>query len=305
MFEPPLFENIYFWIIFGIMLAIIIMLAIKLVLTSMFYFSKMEFSQALIKKVKIPSADIEMNARIILPKDVLDENNQPSTKLPLIFFNPGWMMDVENKMLWQYAVALALGGPYAVLLYECRGHGKTPGKRILGSKILEDIPRIIDYGEKLEFIDPDRLGFAGISFGGMAALTRAYEDKRIKAIVSAVSPHNAKVNFSRKPKGFADRMSLFFLHHSGVNPKNISDESNKYISPEFIIEKNNPDLNKRVCLIGSKNDSAISFDEVKKNLEALNLPDDQTLILEKAGHTLIHQELIILATMLRFFKKML
>lgn len=309
MFESnsfwQIFENTYFWIIFYIMLAIIIILILVNIKNNMLYFKKMEFSQALIKGVKIPAGSIQMNGSLVFPKFALDENNQPREKLPLIFLNHGWMNNIKNTILLQYAVALSLGGPYVVLLYECRGHGKTPCKRVLGSEMFDDIPKVFDYGAKLEGIDPDRLGFIGFSMGGEVALARAYPDERIKAIVSAVSPHNAVVAFTRKPEKFATRISLTFLKLTGVKPKKISDEENRKISPEFILDKNNSELNKRVFLIASENDSAIGPDEFKKNREVLNPPDDQFILFKKGGHTMMHQELIVIASALRFFKKML
>lgn len=290
------------WTIFAVMLVIILYYFMKYLKTKMFYFSKMDISSVVMKPVKIPSEGIELNGKLVLPKFSLDENNRLITKLPLIFLNHGWNMNIEMMMLMQWAISLAIGGPYAVLVYECRGHGETPGKKMLNSKIFDDIPNVISFGEKLEGIDPDRLGFMGMSFGGEVALTRAYSDNRIKAVVAMASPHDAKANFTRKPESFKARFNLKFLGTAGVKGKKISDKTNEKISPKYIIKSESRDLNGRMFVIHAKCDNLIPISEFEKNREILGLPDDQVLILEKGGHASLCQELLILASALRFFK---
>jgi len=298
-------ESIINWIIIATLGVVILILLVKYLKTSLFYFSKMDISSVAMKPLKIPSGDIEMNAKLILPKYMLDENDTLKSKLPLIFLNHGWNQNIDMMMLLEYALPLAIGGPYAVLVYECRGHGKTPGKKILNSKIFDDLPNVFDFGEKLESIDPDRMGFMGMSFGGEVALTRAYSDDRIKAIVAMASPHDAKANFSRNPESFKARMNLKFLGVAGVKGKKISEKTNENISPKFILKRERKDLNSRVFEIHSANDDLIPLEQFEKNREIIGLPDDQVLILERGGHASLRQELLIIASALRFFKSVL
>lgn len=294
-----------FWFVFTIMSIIIVILLIKYLIANFAYASKLDQSSVVMKPMTIPSASIKMNAKLILPKYALDENKQPKSKLPLIFVNHGWKMNIDMKFLMEYVIPLAIGGPYAVLVYDCRGHGKTPGKKELKPEILDDLPNVFNFGEKLEGIDPNRLGFLGMSFGGVAALTRAYSDERIKAVVAMASPNDNKANFSRKPESFKAILNLKMLNAAGVKPKKISDEENEKISPKFIIKKDREDLNSRVFVIHSRFDNVIPFKEFEKNREALGLPDDQVLIIEKGGHAALHQELLIISSALRFFKSKL
>ena len=298
-------NDIFAWTVIIILLVLVVYFAIKFLKTKLFYFSKMDSSQVFTKDVKIPIGDIELSGKLIFPKFVLDENNRPKEKLPLIFFNHGWSAGIDISMTWAPAYAIAIGGPYAVLLYDCRGHGNSPGKRIFSEQIFDDIPEVFDFGEKLEDIDPNRLGFIGFSFGGEVALSRAYPDKRIKAVVACCTPHNAKVNFSRKPATFKDRMMLSMLKARGVNYKKITDEMNLRISPEFVINGSKTDLNSRVLLVHAKNDKTISFIECEKNRKALNSPEENVLFFENGGHAMFHQELSIVASALRFFKEKL
>jgi len=57
----------------------------------------------------------------------------------------------------------------------------------------------------------------GVSFGAVVALTKAYSDERIKAIVSIVGLSNCKENFSRKPNNLEELFILKMLKLSGLN----------------------------------------------------------------------------------------
>ncbi len=300
--------QIGFWIIFSIMLAFIMIFSIKWILLKVFYFSNMDLSQIQTKRYQIPVGDIELNAKLVLPKYALDEKDMPKSeygKLPLIIMNHGWGMNIDLIMLMEYLAAIAIGGPYAVLAFDVRGFGKSPGKKVINPKTYEDIPKVINFGEKLEQINPTRMGYVGMSLGGQMTLMGAYPDKRIKALIAIAAPHNAKENFTRGNRSFKDHLWLTFLRILGVNGKKIKDEENEIISPEFILQKDNRELNDRVMLIHARDDHVINYNQFLKNREILGLSDKQVLLFEKGDHTLFHQELSILAAVLRFFKEKL
>ena len=289
-----------------VILSILLILFIFLTLRYKFmYFSKMDFSNVFVKHYSIDLGDIIINAEIYLPKYMLDEKNYPKSKLPLIFINHGMGMEIDSIHIKEIASGITLGGPYACLAYDCRGHGKTEGIKRLNSKMFDDIPKIIDFAANLSFIDKNMMGFIGVSMGAEIALTRAYIDQRIKAIVSISSPHNPQTNFLRKPKNMKEKIYLFILKIGGVNGKNISDRTAKSISPQFIIQEGNKTLNERVMLIIAENDSLISFEEFKKNKKMLGLGSKNVMILKKGNHTLLHQEITILSASLRFFHEKL
>jgi pimeloyl-ACP methyl ester carboxylesterase len=200
---------------------------------------------------------------------------------------------------------MALAGPYAVLAYDFRGLGKSPGPKLMTPRILEDIPKVVDYGAALPQIDPGRMGFMGMSFGALVALTKAYSDERLKAIVSIVGLSDVKGNFGRRPKNLREMMVLKMLHASGVKQEILSDEDNRIMSPAHVMKADRRDLNRRVFLMNCVTDEAISFDSFEKNQKILDLPPEQTLITRKGGHTGFHQELIILARIVQFFREKL
>jgi pimeloyl-ACP methyl ester carboxylesterase len=296
---------LFFWITVAALLCVIVVLAVRVLTCSFTYFSKMDLSQVLARELWIPVGDINLHACLYLPKYALNEKNEPVERLPLIFLNPGWGLEIDNPLLKQWAVSLALAGPYAVLAYDYRGDGKSPGPKLMTPRILEDIPKVIDYGAQLPEIDPGRMGFMGMSFGAVVALTKAYADERLKAIVSIVGLNNVKENFSRKPKSFIEWIMLKVLHASGVRQEILSDEDNRVMSPEFVMKPGRPDLNSRVFLMNCVTDEAICFESFAKNQKILNLPKEQTLVLQKGGHAGFHQELIILARIFQFFKEKL
>jgi pimeloyl-ACP methyl ester carboxylesterase len=293
------------WILIVVFIIIIILLGIKSFLLVMFYFNKMDMTGVEVEHLKIPVGDIELNANLYFPKYILDENRIPKEKIPLILFNHGWGASIDISMTSEIVVSLALGGPYAVLAYDCRGHGRSPGKHEFSEQIFNDIPKVIDFAEKIEKIDGNRLGFIGFSMGGEIALARAYPDPRIKAVIACCSPSDCRTNFARKPENFSAKWQLKLIQATGVKYHEISDEINRSISPAFILEKDRADLNNRIFLMHCKDDMTIHPREFENNRTILNLPDDQVLLCEKGGHTFLHQELLVLSNALRFYKKVL
>jgi pimeloyl-ACP methyl ester carboxylesterase len=292
--------GLYLWIACGLLLCLVVLLIARILTYPFTYFAQMDLSQVHARELQIPVGDIDLHACLYLPRYALDERDEPLERLPLIFLNPGWGLEIDNPFLKQWAVPLALAGPYAVLAYDYRGVGKSPGPKLMTPRILEDIPKVIDYGSKLPGIDSARIGFLGMSFGAVVALTKAYSDERLKAIVSIVGLSNVKENFGRKPKSFREMMVLKLLHTQGVKQEVLSDEENRIMSPASVMKADRPDLNARVFLMNCVTDEAIAFDSFEKNQRILDLPPAQTLVTRKGGHTGFHQELIINARVFQF-----
>lgn len=291
-------NNLILWILF--IGTFIILMAI---LGSMFnsFLNKLNLQKnpnIYVRRIKINVGDIELVGQLVFPKYILDENNNPKSKFPLIIINHGW--GSGSKIMNPYACAISLGGPYISLLYDMRGLGKSPGKKGLNSKVFDDIIRVIDYASNLDFVDTKRIGFVGISMGGNIGLTRVYNDKRIKAVVTLASPYDTRENFLTY-KALPCRM----IRLTGLNAKKITDEENEKISPKYQLKPNEPELNKRLFLIHAKNDAIIRFDEFVKIKQMLNLPDNQIFVLEKGNHLFKGQLLWVFSAILRFFHEKL
>jgi pimeloyl-ACP methyl ester carboxylesterase len=278
------------------------LLAVELLRASVLYFEHIDKTQIIEKQLKVPGNGVELNAKVVFPRFALNAQGRTREKLPIIIFNHGWGAPIDHPATMQYAVALAVGGPYAVLLHDCRGFGKSPGKRKLDEAMFDDIPRVIDFAMTLDDVDPLRIGFAGVSMGGNIALARAYPDTRVKAIVAMCAPHNARNVFARKRKNFLENLQVAMLNVNGVHGKQITSETNMQISPEHVLDKNATKLNERVMLVHAKDDSLIQASEFEANRAVLGLQPDRVLFLEHGGHALLRQELLVLGSMLRFFK---
>jgi carboxymethylenebutenolidase len=50
---------------------------------------------------------------------------------------------------------------------------------------LETVGQVIDFGSRLEGVDPKRVGLSGFSLGAYLSVTRAAEDARVRAVVSS------------------------------------------------------------------------------------------------------------------------
>ncbi len=87
-----------------------------------------------------------------------------------------------------------------------------------------------------------------------------------------------------------------------VNGPKMTDEFNRSISPRYIIDASNKALNDRVFAIHARHDSLIPLTEFEKNRDMLGLTKDRYVVLEKGGHAPFRQELVIVASALRFFK---
>jgi predicted alpha/beta-fold hydrolase len=288
------------WILVGVLMVVTIVFFAKYVKTATFYYSIMDFEQVTTRQVWVPVGDVELHGVLLLPKYVGSESG--TKKLPLIISINGWGESAEMVLMMQYSAAFAMAGPYAVLNVSSRGFGKSPGKkRQLIQQIWDDVPRIIDFGAQLPEVDPNRLGYFGISMGGQIGLSRMYKDPRIKAIVAQCSPFNMKANFGRKPESLGAKLFLKFLVMLGVKAANISEEFNRSVSPEYVIDPKRGDLNKRVFLIHAKDDNLVAFSEFEKIRAALDSPDNQVLMLEHGGHMGTRQEMLTTAEALRFF----
>lgn len=292
------------YIILLAMFFILLLVTIYMLLIILGIKNKIDRSQIKVEKIKIPINDIMINAEFLYPKYLLDPQGNPTKNLPLIFFNHGWNNDIN--ILMPAAVGLCIGGPYAGLIYECRGHGKSGGKKRFNEQLFNDIPEIITYGSKIKGVDPNRMGFIGISMGGMIALTRAYKDTRIKAILAMCAPYNLKNIFKNPKNTFMQKIGQGFLTlTTPIHINKITEETNKAVSPEYHLEKGNDALNRRVLIMHAKNDMLVPFYSFENIKEVLNPPEDQYLVFNKGNHGFFLQHTTIFAKAMSFFKEKL
>lgn len=298
----------YYHLVFGILAGVLFVFFILLYLVTRFlYFNRLDESQVEITNFQIPVGNINLNSYLIFPKFVLEEKERSQTdfKLPLIIVNHGW--DMFYKLIQYWAIGFSIGGPYACLIYEVRGHGKSKGKKRMTVEMMEDVTRVIDhvFAMKDPRIDYSNVGFFGFSYGAICALTKGYSDPRVKAVVAMAGAHDVKACFSRKPESFKARIRLNGLIFSGLNHKKISEEDNKVMSPKYVIDPNNHEKNQNVLLIHGENDNCIPFSEFEKNAELLQSKPENLVRIPNTNHSLNSQELIAFSRALGFFRNKL
>jgi alpha-beta hydrolase superfamily lysophospholipase len=77
---------------------------------------------------------------------------------------------------------------YVAIGFDYRGWGESGGERgrLAPLEQIDDIRNTITYLETLEFVDPDRIGLMGISYGCLTAPHAAAIDKRVKAVLGCL-----------------------------------------------------------------------------------------------------------------------
>jgi uncharacterized protein len=106
-----------------------------------------------------------------------------NSPLPAVVLTHGWSSN-STRMI-QVASALHKAG-MSVLLYDVRGHGKSPSDGpITLKKMTEDLRAAIDYLCTREDVDKTHLAAVGHSMGAAATIVAASQDLRIKAAVSS------------------------------------------------------------------------------------------------------------------------
>lgn len=104
-------------------------------------------------------------------------------KAPLLVITPGRDTFCEETV-WMYDAALKRG--IHCLIFD--GPGQGAALRLQDLKFRADWENVagpvIDFGEKYDCVDPERIGIAGMSMGGLLVVRVAGHDKRVKACVS-------------------------------------------------------------------------------------------------------------------------
>lgn len=119
----------------------------------------------------------------VLSADVYTPHSpQPAEGFPTIIFVNSWALDKKEYVV--QAGRLASDG-YLIVSYTARGWGKSGGKvSVAGPEDVADIRAVVDWVISDGRADPDRIGIAGISYGGGLSLLGAAHDERIKTAVA-------------------------------------------------------------------------------------------------------------------------
>ena len=123
---------------------------------------------------------------------------------PLVVMAHGWAA-VKEMNLDYFAAAMCDAG-LAALVFDHRGFGASEGPRgdIAPHRQIDDFAFALSVAERMDGVDPDRLGVWGTSFSGGHVLCLAQRDARVRAVVSQVPTISGSV-VARRRRG-ADGM---------------------------------------------------------------------------------------------------
>ncbi|MEY2424578.1 MAG: hypothetical protein QOI61_150 [Actinomycetota bacterium] len=202
-----------------------------------------------------------VHARVIQEPEAYTATSKDKTKVPcwvmppvgakagkkyptLLHIHGGPFTQYANKLFDEFQVAAGAG--YAVVYCNPRGssgYGETWGRAVRGpnaavepgsgwgSVDYEDVMAAIDGAIKqFDFIDGDRLGVLGGSYGGYMTSWIVSHNKRFKAAVSERSANNLALM-----EGNSDIATAFFGYHG----KSVVDDRDEYIrqSPTTYLDK--------------------------------------------------------------------
>lgn len=249
-------------------------------------------------RINLPVDDGNLIGELIKSKS----HSMGKSQQTLIIINHGFS-DTKDKLKYLY-YPLALQG-YIILVYDARGTGesKNTGKRTQFDKRINDFNCILKWIMKNDNLNKLEICSIGVSIGAIPTLISGFPNEKIKKIVAISSISNYKKNIKN-----LNPIVKFSYHFKGVE-LNPSERFNKTISPALVL-RNLKDkvsaekwtnLAKRTFLIHAKNDQITKFSNFEENLAILELPPSNQLLLEKGGHNQKKNELILVASILKFF----
>ncbi len=232
-----------------------------------------------------------------------DENS----KKPYIIVAHGAGGTAEDLDL--IVVPLVLNG-FHVLCFNQSGHGnpphQSPGNKGQYPEVMVNIHPAVDFVLKqpdLISATPPRIGFVGVSTGGVMALTQAYLNPHIKVTIALSGVHDFMALVRAKFPRFSPSWWFKILLKLGGMDLEYTEEENRIISPKYCLESR-PENRTRVFMIHTEDD-VLPFSEAKLNQALAGVPDENCLFLTKGGHNFRGQETVVIAQVLAWFQKYL
>ena len=263
------------------------------------------------KEVEIPSKIDGYNLKAVILRNKLSDRGE---KQPGVLFHHGYLS--RRQKMYKYAIPLALYG-CTVLCIDARGNGESKNKVFSKDDVegmISDVENEINFLENLENVDKNRLCMMGTSLGAQMTLTAGYQDQRLKKLVALSGAYNGYEMFKKHKPIVTKFINSNLVKFMKKNNPQFDDEAhiawNKRISAQYFLEKKGqiPDKD-RVYLVHGKEDNLVLFEESLRTKEALNLPNEIVLFLNKplkkytlSAHELTGQETIVTAYLISVVK---
>jgi len=210
-----------------------------------------------------------------------------------------------KESLQNYFLPFAQLG-YVILSYDARGTGqsKKVGRRSQFLKRIEDFEKILKWVSLNKDLNKKRICCVGYSIGALTILCGGFNNEKIDKIIAISAISNYRKNL---PRFNVIVMLSYFLKGVKVFPKR---EENLKLSPSTMINQFKKDIPEeifkklcnRILLIHSRNDKIIKMINFEENVKALDLPEENRLIINKGGHTHKKNELILVGRSIKFLE---
>ena len=134
-------------------------------------------------QINFVSDSLMLEGCLALPEN---SGDHPYPGVLLCHPHPLYGGTMDSNVIIAVSSALAARGIIA-LRFNFRGVGQSQGSFAKGIGELEDAYAALSFLSGREEVDPERMGIAGYSFGGMVALSAGLENERVKAM-AGISP---------------------------------------------------------------------------------------------------------------------
>jgi len=248
------------------------------------------------ESVTIPGADNTPMQMWILKPPGFD----PKKKWPVAYLVHGGPQGAwEDGWSFRWCPELWAAQGYLVALPNPRGSTGFGQKYVdeisgdWGGKCYEDLMKGVDYLEKLDYVDRDRIGSAGASFGGYMMNWFAVNTGRFKCLITHCSVWNFESMY-----GTTDELWFDEWEHGGPpwgknrhsyekhSPHRLAGNLGKFKTPMLVIHN---DLDFR-CPIGQGHELFTALQRQRVPSRMINFPDEGHWVLKPKNSEYWHQE---------------
>jgi 2,6-dihydroxypseudooxynicotine hydrolase len=215
------------------------------------------------ERLEIPYSGITMAANLRRP-----EGTEPP---PLALLVPGLDSTKEEFFAWEN-VFLSRG--MATLSLDGPGQGETGLTSTIEPRYERPVAAVLDFLERHEDLDLDRVGLAGVSLGGYYAPRAAAYEKRVKAAVGISGPFDFAACWETMPRPTRET----FQHHIGAS----SEQEARAKAAELNLHDAIRQLEQPYLAITGRRDRLIPWQQTKR--QADEAPCGEFVLFQDGNH---------------------
>ncbi|MFP3257872.1 MAG: alpha/beta fold hydrolase [Caldivirga sp.] len=212
--------------------------------------------------------------------NIIDKPNEPGKYPVVIMFHGFTGTHIESGRLYVDIARELCGSGLATVRFDYRNHGDSSGpfEDFSIDNAIEDAAFMVKYALGLEFIDPSRVAFLGLSMGGYITL-RTYE--RMSTVPRALVLLSPAIDFSGLSRvveqGLRGDYVYFGPYRLKLNNVIKLANSNAMGVAELV--------NVPILIIHSVDDKAVPYQQSVEFHSRVKHSDKTLILLDKGGHT--------------------